>query len=135
VISIDTNIVLDLLIADRAPHHEPAVRLFHAVLSSGEDAALAAHAVTTTKFLVEAASDRATALRAVDWLLAHLTIVPVDRSVLVRARSLGWRDFEDAVLAAASEASGCRRIVTRTVVDYAPDPVPAVTPLAYLASL
>jgi predicted nucleic acid-binding protein len=48
---------------------------------------------------------------------------------------LGWEDFEDAVVAAAAESSGCDAIVTRNVRDFRATPVAAVTPEEYLLDL
>jgi len=53
----------------------------------------------------------------------------------MRAQTLGWSDFEDAVVAAAAESSGCEVIVTRNVRDFRDSPVPAVTPEEYLSDL
>jgi hypothetical protein len=43
-----------------------------------------------------------------------------------RALGLGWPDFEDAVCAAAAEASGCQAIVTRDPDGFPDSPVPVV---------
>jgi len=65
-------------------------------------------------------------------VLAHLEIVPQDRAQFVRARNLRFDDFEDAALASAAEAAGCRLILTRNVVGFGASPVPAVTPEEFL---
>ncbi|HUE95677.1 MAG TPA: hypothetical protein VMN39_03410, partial [Longimicrobiaceae bacterium] len=68
------------------------------------------------------------ALEAIDWLLGELAVVPEGREVFLRARSLGMGDFEDAVVAAAAEESGCDQIVTRNVRDFVRSPVLAISP-------
>lgn len=70
-----------------------------------------------------------------DWVLRHLDVTPVTREGFLRARALGWPDFEDAVVAAAAESGGCSRIVTRNVADFAGSPVLAVTPEEFLLEL
>ena len=95
---------------------------------------LAAHGLTTVHYLVRRYQDGPTADGAVDWLLRYFTILGVGQEELVRARGLGWHDFEDAVVAAVAEASGCVAIVTRNVKDFAGSPVEALTPEEYLAS-
>lgn len=134
MILVDTNVVIDLFDADRVPHHTPATHLFGYLLDHEIRSAVAAHTLTTVESLLTRSSDRALAQRAVDWLLAHTEIATVDRGVLIRARALGWRDFEDAVVAAAAEAHGCQLIVTRNASDFEDEPVPVTTPLVYLAS-
>lgn len=131
MILVDTNVLLDLF-QRRMPHFVPAVRLFDRVVRDTEAAAIAAHTLPTLEYLIKRTATRTAALDAVDWVLAHLTIIPVDRPAFVRARSLGWRDFEDAIVAAAAEAAGCRVIVTRNVRDFSDRPVPALTPPEFL---
>ena len=65
-----------------------------------------AHAITTIHYIVARYRDFETADAAVDWLIRHLEVVTVSRTELLRARALGWADFEDAVVAAAAEADG-----------------------------
>ena len=59
----------------------------------------------------------------------------VQHAELMRARALGWSDFENAVMAAAAESSGCEALVTRNVKDFAGSPVTALTPEEYLVTL
>ncbi|MEF8794717.1 PIN domain-containing protein [Thiohalorhabdus sp.] len=95
-------------------------------------AALPAHAVTTLYYIVGRYRDREAAEGVVDWLLRYFSVAPVGRDELLRARSLGWPDFEDAVVAAAAEAQACRAILTRNVKDFPGGPVAAVTPEEHL---
>ena len=60
-------------------------------------------------------------------------VAPVDGSVLQRALGLGMPDFEDAVCAAAAEASGCDLVVARNAKDFGHSPVTAVDPITALA--
>lgn len=71
----------------------------------------------------------------VDWLLAHFDVAPVGRAELIRARALGCGDFEDGVVAAIAESSGCAQIVTRNVRDFVGSTIPAVTPDEFLVTL
>ena len=70
--------------------------------------------------------------RALGWLLQHLNVCAVGRGELERARSLGWSDFEDAVVAAVAERAGCDCIVTRNVKDFEESPVTVLTPQEWL---
>ena len=68
------------------------------------------------------------ASQVIDWLLARFEVAPVGRTELIRAQSLAWADFEDAVVAAAAETLGCEVIVTRNIRDFAGSPVAVDTP-------
>ena len=73
-------------------------------------------------------------MRTIDWLLRWFDVAGVGRAELEHARTLGWQDFEDAVVAAAAEHAGCEAIVSRNVADFEDSPVPALTPEEYLMS-
>lgn len=95
-------------------------------------ACLPGHALTTLHYIIFKYAGRDQANGVVDWLLAHLEIVPQGRKEFVRARSLGLEDFEDAARAGAAEAFGYELIITRDLADFFGSPVPAVTPEEFL---
>ena len=64
--------------------------------------------------------------------LQHLHVCAVGRVELERAQSLGWADFDDAVVAATAERAGCTSVITRNVKDFAGSPVPVLTPQEFL---
>ena len=131
MILVDLNVVLDVL-QKREPHYGASAAVLSSVVSGAVAAALAAHALTTIHYLVRRYQPQAVADSAVDWLLRYFTIAAVGRDQLLRARALGWDDFEDAVVAAGAESSGCSAIVTRNVKDFAGSPVEALTPQEWL---
>ncbi|MGH9695557.1 MAG: PIN domain-containing protein [Bryobacteraceae bacterium] len=55
-------------------------------------------------------------------------IASVDDAIVRRALDLKWRDFEDSVVAAAAESTGCDFIVTRDSAGFPNSPVKVVTP-------
>ncbi|SDJ10386.1 type II toxin-antitoxin system VapC family toxin [Billgrantia gudaonensis] len=128
---LDLNVLLDVL-QKREPHYRVSAAVLEQVIHGDEQGAISAHAVTTVHYLVARYADRIAADRALSWLLHHLTVCAVGRNELERARSLGWSDFEDAVVAAVAERAGCTCIVTRNVKDFAGSPVNAVTPQEFL---
>jgi predicted nucleic acid-binding protein len=131
VILVDLNVLLDV-VQKREPHYRASAAVLETVIHGEVVAALAAHAVTTVHYIVGRYQNRDMADQAVDWLLRYFTVVPVGRAELLRARGLGWPDYEDAVVAAAAEAAGCEAVVTRNVKDFHNSPVEAWTPDEYL---
>jgi predicted nucleic acid-binding protein len=109
--------------------------VLEAVVGGRVVGALPAHAVTTVHYIVHKYRGVSAANQAVDWLLRYLRILPVQHAELMRARALGWSDYEDAVIAAAAESSGCEAVITRNVKDFASSPVTALTPEEYLVTL
>ncbi len=134
MILLDTNVVLDV-IQKRNAHYPASAAILDKVVRGQVSAGLPAHAVTTIHFIVNRYQDSATASRVVGWLLDRFSIAAIGQAELLRARALAWADFEDAVVAAAAESSGCELIVTRNVRDFGESPVPALTPEEYLSDL
>jgi hypothetical protein len=66
-------------------------------------------------------------------MLQVFAIATVDAGVLKRAVELEFADFEDAVSAAAAEATACELIATRNAKDFKRSPVVAVDPLTAVA--
>jgi len=130
-VMLDLNVLLDV-----AQRREPFYAASAAVLGQAVEglnrACLPGHALTTLHYIVAKHAGREAAGTLVDWVLAHLEVVPQDRTQFVRARSLKLTDFEDAAMASAAEVSGCELIITRNVADFGASPVPAVTPEEFL---
>jgi predicted nucleic acid-binding protein len=133
-ILLDLNAVMDVLLA-RPAHVDNALRLWSLALSRSVEVAFPAHGVTTLYYLARRAGDAATAKRVVNELLNVASIVPIDASVLRRARDLDWPDFEDAVCASAAEAAGCDLLVTRDPGGYPRSPVNVIDPAGALLLL
>lgn len=134
MILVDLNVLLDV-VQKREPHYPSSAALLEEVIHRRNQGALSAHAVTTIHYIVNRYQNRDTANSAVDWLLRYFQVAPVGREELLRARALGFEDFEDAVVAAAAESIGCTAIVTRNIRDFAASPVGALTPEEYLVGV
>lgn len=131
MILLDTNVVLDV-VQKREPHYDASAAILERVIRREERAVVAAHAVTTIHYIVARYQDGKTADRAVDWLLRYLKIAPIGHDEIVRARALGWPDFENALVAAVAESTHCDLIATRNVKDFGGSLIPAVTPEEYI---
>ncbi|MDZ7810086.1 MAG: PIN domain-containing protein [Arhodomonas sp.] len=134
MILLDLNVILDIL-QQREPHYRPSAAVLERTIRGAQRACLPAHARTTIHDIVARYQDRAKADHAVDWMLRYLSVAPINQEVAIRARALGWPDFEDAMVAAAAEANGCTVIVTRNVRDFERSPVQALSPREYLIAL
>jgi len=129
---VDVNVCLDVPFR-RAPFAEASSTIWSLAEEGRIEGLVPAHGVTTVHDLLSATVDAATARRFVADLMKVFEVASVDRSVLQRALGLGMPDFEDAVCAAAAEASGCDLVVTRNSKDFGHSPVTAVDPITALA--
>ena len=128
---IDLNVILDVIL-ERAPGVEPASALWAAIERGRGRGLIPAHGLTPVLYLLEKARDAAFARSGVERLISVFGVAPIDDKVVRRALVLGWPDFEDAVCAAAAEASGCEAIVTRDPDGFPDSPVPVVDPAGAL---
>jgi len=128
---LDFNVLLDVA-QRREPFYTASAKVLSQAVEGTSVACLPGHALTTLHYIVASYAGKEHADTLVDWTLAHLEIVPQDRIQFIRARSLRFKDFEDAAVASAAEAAGCELIVTRNVADFGSSPVPPVTPEEFL---
>jgi predicted nucleic acid-binding protein len=128
---LDLNVFLDVLL-DRPPDADLSAALWAAIERGHAAGMVPAHGVTTIFYLLEKAQGAAFARQGVERLIGVFTVAPVDQDVIQRAIALGWPDFEDAVCAAAADASGCDALVTRDPDGYPEAPLPVIDPAAAL---
>ncbi|TSA50628.1 PIN domain-containing protein [archaeon] len=131
---IDTNIVMDVLLA-RRPFVESASRIFSLVEQSKIEASLCATTVTTVDYLLTQSLSRDEARQALRRLLDLFKIAPVNRSVIEKALRSKIEDFEDAVLEQAACLVGAEAIITRNTKDFGRSSIKALDPAELLAAL
>jgi predicted nucleic acid-binding protein len=131
---VDTNVVLDVLL-DRQPHAKASVAVWASIEAGGCEGYLSAHTITTVHYLIQRELGASRTKHLVALLLRVFRIAGVDGIVLEQALRLPVADFEDAVTAAAGQASGCDVIVTRDSKGFRGSPVRAIAPEAILPML
>lgn len=134
MILLDLNVLLDV-VQKREPHYAASAGVIELAIHGDPKAVLPAHAITTLHYIVGRHQGGGKANEVVDWPLRHIQVAAIGQAQILRARALGWADFEDAVVAAAAESGGCRMIVTRNVKDFSRSPVPAMTPEECMLSI
>jgi predicted nucleic acid-binding protein len=131
---LDLNLFLDVIL-DRPPDADVAAALWAAIERGDAQGMVPAHGVTTIFYLLERSRDAAFAREGVERLISVFAVAQVDDDVVRRALGLAWPDFENAVCAAAAEASGCDALVTRDPEGYPDAPLPVIDPAAALGWL
>jgi predicted nucleic acid-binding protein len=129
---IDTNVVLDVLMA-RRPHLDHALAVVALVDAGRVGGVLGATTLTTVFYLSAKAIGVEGARTHVRALLDLFDVAAVDRAVLTGALAAGFADFEDAVLHEAATAAWVDAIVTRDRGGFAAASLPVFTPAAFLA--
>jgi predicted nucleic acid-binding protein len=131
---LDANVILDVALP-RPAHVQVSSGVWAQVERRRIVGLLSAHALTTIYHVVSKHVGKTRAQQLVADLVRIFRIAAVDGSVITRAVSLGFADFEDAVTVAAAEAARCDLIVTRDLRGFASSSVKGLSPEAALASL
>ena len=134
MILVDLNVILDV-VQNREAHFPASAGVLDEIIHANAIGAVAAHAVTTLYYIVAKYQNRTVANETIDLLLRYFDVIPVGKPELIRARSLNWSDFEDAVVLAAAEAGECSVIITRNVNDFKSTTIATLTPEEYLTSI
>lgn len=131
---LDINVVLDVAL-NRAPFVQDSALLLNAVDQGRAEGFVAAHTITTAFYVTAKLQGVQVAMGAISQLLGIVDVVPADRGDLLRAISLGWRDFEDAVQAVSAENIAADAIVTRDPKDFQGATITVRSPAEVLALL
>lgn len=124
---VDTNVILDVLLA-RRPHAEASAAVW-SLIEAGEAAGyLSAHSITTIAYLIQKETANSQLIRTLARILQVFTVATVDHSTINEALALGLPDFEDSVTCAAARQAGCEAIVTRNIKDFRHSPIKCVSP-------
>ena len=124
---VDANIALDVL-AKREPHYATSAAIW-ALVEQGEiEGLLAAHTVTTLHYLAAKYLNRQQANLTITKLLQVFGVAAVDQQVILKALTLGWKDFEDAVQMAAAFNAQVDYLVTRNPKDFKDELVRVLQP-------
>lgn len=127
----DTNVLLDVLL-NREPFAADSGNAILRCEALGAEMFIAWHGLATAYYLLKRGRSEPEALAEVDRILAWAKVAAGTDAHARSARSLGFRDFEDALQATAAEACAADWIVTRNVADFSLSTVPAISPGAFL---
>jgi predicted nucleic acid-binding protein len=131
---LDVNVILDVM-TDRAPWAEEASVLLSLLDSPDFDGMVAAHSITTLHYLTSKYLSRKRATAALIDLLKLVSVATVDQDVILKALSLGWDDFEDAVQGICAVEAGVDYFITRDAGQFEALSIPALSPTEFLAML
>jgi predicted nucleic acid-binding protein len=129
---VDANVALDVL-AKREPHYPTSAAVWTLAEQGEIEGLLAAHSITTLHYLLAKHLDYQPASLAIIKLLQVFDVAAVDQQVILKALTLNWRDFEDAVQMATALNSQSNYLVTRNPKDFKDELVQVLQPGDLLA--
>jgi predicted nucleic acid-binding protein len=129
---IDTNIVLDLLLA-REPFLEDARNLAIGVINREFDGFLAASTITDLHYIMlKNLHNEQKTREALANILSIFPLIDTTAEDIQNALTNPMQDFEDAVLAESARREGIKYILTRNEKDFTSSPVPTCSPGLFL---
>jgi len=131
-ILLDTNIVLDLLLA-REPFVVAAREIFILIENAEVEGYLCATSVTTIHYLMQKGTDKAQADALIASLLTLFEVTPVTKETLLDASAYNGTDYEDSVIYAAAKVAEVDMIITRDNSGFKNSTISVLSPHEFLA--
>ncbi len=128
---LDTNLLLDVL-ESRQPFCVVSQGVLDRCDSLGAEVFIAWHGLATAYYIHSRSVGEKRAQEAVSEILAAVTVATVGDAEAHRALELRWKDFEDAMQAAAAEACAADVLITRDSAGFSASPVIVQSPEQFL---
>ena len=131
---IDTNVILDVL-CNRPDFVDDALRVFKYCETQQITGCISALSVPNIVYIMRKELDNEKIKEILTTLSALFTVVDLRGSDLMKAASLRFSDYEDALQAVSAARIKADYIVTRNIKDFMGSTVPAVQPSELLERL
>ncbi len=133
-ILFDTNVILDVLL-ERGDFLQDSVALVNHVELAEINGFISASSIATIYYIAQKAFNRKKAEKEIELLTEIFGIAPVNKTVIVDALKLGFKDFEDAIIHESAKCINADAIVTRNVKDFKKAKIKVFSPIELLNSL
>jgi predicted nucleic acid-binding protein len=133
-ILIDTNIILDIALK-RQPFFNESAQIFEKIDNKLIEGSITATSITDIYYIASKQTDKIQAKKFLIDLIQVVSIIGVDREIVVEAIESEMKDFEDAIQSFAAEYNELDFIVTRNVNDFVGSNVKAIEPNELLKKL
>ena len=134
VVLIDTNILLDVLLA-RQPYCDEAMLVLKLAESGAVRGWIAANSVDNIYYISRRQLSADQSRQLLRDLLQVVHVVSPAKKDLMWAINSDMADLEDAIQAACAVKAGAKAIITRNEKDYVNSPVKPISPTAFLKML
>jgi predicted nucleic acid-binding protein len=131
-ILLDTNIVLDILLA-REPFVDEAREIFLLIENYQAEGFVCATTMTTIHYLIGRQKDKASADEIVLSLLKLFEVASVDKQILQEASHDSGVDYEDSVIYTSAKYAEIDMIITRDKRGFKKSEISILNPKEFLA--
>lgn len=131
VVLIDTNVLLDVLMA-REPYCHEGLLVLKMIESGKVRGWIAANSVDNIYYISRRQMPAEQTRQLLKDLLQIVNVVASAKKDLLKAIDSDMTDLEDAIQAVCAVKAGAKAIITRNEKDYAKSPVKPISPTAFL---
>lgn len=134
-IFIDINILMDIF-ANRQPFVENSLAIYILGTDKKINLFTSSNTITTLHYLLKKIISEEKTRIALEHLIEHVSIIPVDINIIKKSLKSNHKDFEDAIqIVSAQSIHNMDFIVTRDLKDYKNAELTVLTPDEFLAQL
>jgi len=134
VVLIDTNVLLDVLLA-REPFYQEGLAVLRSVELGRAQGWIAANSFDNIYYISRRQLSPEQSKSLLQTLLQVVDVVAPGKKELLRALASDMADLEDAIQAACAVKVNAQAIITRNAKDYVNSPVKPLSPAEYLKLL
>lgn len=129
---IDTNIFVDVF-ANRIPFIDSSLKIYNYGTQKKINLYTSSNTISTIHYILRKSISEEKTRIALDHILTHIFIIPVDSNILKKSLKSNHKDFEDAIqIISAQSIKDMFCIVTRDIKDYKNAEINVFTPDEFL---
>ncbi len=134
-IFIDTNILVDVF-ANRIPFIENSLKIYNFGIQKKIALYTSSNTISTIHYILKKSISEEKTRMALEHILTHISIIPIDINILKKSLKSNHKDFEDAIqIVSAQSINDMNCIVTRDLKDYKYAEINVLTPDDFLSTL
>lgn len=129
---IDTNILMDIF-SNREPFVKMSLQIYTLGTKKKIQLYTSSNTITTLHYLLKKYIDEDKIRMALEQVLEHIQIIPVDVNIILKSLKSNHKDFEDAIqITSAQSIHNMDCIVTRDLKDFKNSEIKVFTPDEFL---
>jgi len=134
-IFIDINVLVDVF-ANRIPFIDSSLKIYNIGIQKKIALFTSSNTISTIHYILKKSISEEKTWIAINHILTHISIIPVDINILKKSLKSNHKDFEDAIqIVSAQSINDMNCIVTRDLKDYKFAEINVMTPDDFLNKL
>lgn len=133
ILFIDSDIILDIIL-QRKPHFQASADLLNICSSKKITGYTSVHSILNVHYLAKKIHGERLTRSAIEEITKIIAIISEDSTLIFKALTSDFSDFEDAVQYYAALSANAEVIITRNIKDYKNSVLPVFTAEQFLNS-